>query len=54
MYRSLMYLEDYVNKAVNRISMNIEELSTTGVKLPDNIESIAVKKIILRYWWEMN
>lgn len=44
MYRSLMYLEDYVNKAVNRISMNIEELSTTGVKLPDNIESIAVKK----------
>ena len=44
MYRSLMYLEDYVNKAVNRISMNIEELSTTGVRLPDNIESIAVKK----------
>lgn len=44
MYRSLMYLEDYVNKAVNRISMNIEELSATGIKLPDNIESIAVKK----------
>lgn len=44
MYRSLIYLDDYVNKAVNRISMNIEELSATGVKLPDNIESLDVTK----------
>lgn len=44
LYRSFVYMEDYVNRAVNRISVNIEELSTTGVRLPDNIESINVKK----------